>query len=104
MGRAFPQEKVAERVYRIAGRSVNTTWTYRIEPPDRYAYDLAFPNGSTIRFENRYAPAGEGTRVRTTVDLALRRVPAFIARWIVRRSFDRSDREDLAYARQRMRP
>ena len=100
MGRTFPREKVVERAYRIGGRSVKTTWNYRIEPPDRYAYEVTLQNGSIIRFENRYAPAAEGTLVKTTVEISLKRIPSFVARWVVRRSLDRSDREDLAYARR----
>ena len=43
LGLTFPREKVVERAYRIGGRSLTTTWDYRIEPPDRYAYDVTFP-------------------------------------------------------------
>jgi len=100
LGLTFPREKVVERAYRIGGRSLTTTWDYRIEPPDRYAYDVTFPNGSTIRFDNRYTPAAGGTLVKTTAEISLKRMPSFAARWIVRRSLDRSDREDLAYARR----
>ena len=99
-GRTFPREKVVERAYRIGGRSVKTTWNYRIEPPDRYAYEVTLQNGSIIRFENRYARAAEGTLVKTTVEISLKWIPSFIARWVVRRSLDRSDREDLVYARR----
>jgi len=103
MGRTFPREKVVERAYRIGGRSVTTTWNYRIEPPDRYAYDVTFPNGSTIRFDNRYASAAGGTLVKTTAEISLKRIPPFVARWVVRRSLDRSDREDLAYSKRQIR-
>ena len=103
MGRTFPREKVVERAYRIGGRSVTTTWNYRIEPPDRYAYDVTFPNGSTIRFDNRYASAAGGTLVKTTAEFSLKRIPPFVARWVVRRSLDRSDREDLAYSKRQIR-
>jgi len=103
MGRTFPREKVVERAYRIGGRSVKTTWNYRIEPPDRYAYDVTFPNGSTIRFDNRYASAAGGTLVKTTAEFSLKRIPPFVARWVVRRSLDRSDREDLAYSKRQIR-
>ena len=103
MGRTFPREKVVERAYRIGGRSVTTTWNYRIEPPDRYGYDVTFPNGSTIRFDNRYASAAGGTLVKTTAEISLKRIPPFVARWVVRCSLDRSDREDLAYSKRQIR-
>ena len=103
MGRTFPREKVVERAYRIGGRSVTTTWNYRIEPPDRYGYDVTFPNGSTIRFDNRYASAAGGTLVKTTAEISLKRIPPFVACWVVRRSLDRSDREDLAYSKRQIR-
>src|SRR5437773_11673054 len=61
MGRTFPREKVVERAYRIGGRSVTTTWNYRIEPPDWYAYDVAFPNGSRMRCDISEAAAARGT-------------------------------------------
>ena len=77
LGLTFPREKVVERAYRIGGRSLTTTWDYRIEPPDRYAYDVTFPNGSTIRFDNRYTPAAGGTLVKTTAEISLKRMPLF---------------------------
>src|SRR6266699_1445831 len=48
-GQMFPQSKVAEREIRIMGRRFRTTWTYAIEPPLRFAYEIRFENGSTTR-------------------------------------------------------
>jgi hypothetical protein len=99
-GRSFPREKVAERVIRVGGRPQRTTWNYRIEPPIRYDYDFTFPNGSSMRFENRYSSAQGGTLVKTAAEISLKRVPSFLALRIVRRSLDRSDREDSEFAKR----
>lgn len=99
-GLSFPREKVAERVARFGTRLSTTRWTYRIEPPGRYAYEIAFPNGSVIRFDNTYSPAKGGTLVQTEGRLSIKRVPSFLASWFVKRSFNRSDFEDLAYAKK----
>src|SRR2546430_7214520 len=99
-GHIFPREKVAERVIRIGGRPSKSTWSYRIEPPDRYAYEVAFPNGSVLRVDNTYSPTKGGTLVKTNGEVSLKRVPSFLAVWIVKRSFNQSDREDLAYVKR----
>jgi hypothetical protein len=99
-GRSFPREKVAERTIQIGGRPTSTMWNYRIEPPSRYDYDFTFPNGSVMRFENRYSSTDGGTLVKTAAEISLKRVPSFFALRIVRRSLDRSDREDLAFAKR----
>lgn len=97
-GRSFPRVKVAERVIRIGRRPTKSTWTYRIEPPEHYGYEMALRNGSTLRLDNRYASTEGGTLIKTRVEISLKGVPSFLARWLVKRSFTRSDREDLAYA------
>ena len=99
-GRSFPREKVAERTIRVGGRSQKTTWIYRIEPPTRYDYEFTFPNGSVMKFENRYSAAGEETLVKTAAEISLKRVPSFVARSLVNRSLDQSDREDLDFAKR----
>lgn len=99
-GRSFPREKVVERVVKVAGRRSRTTWHYRIEPPQRYDYEAVFENGSRTLFENAYSAAAGGTLVRTTGEVSIRGVPSFLVMRIVRRSLDRSDEEDLAYARR----
>ncbi|MGI0149463.1 MAG: hypothetical protein ACREDF_08040, partial [Thermoplasmata archaeon] len=99
-GRSFPSVKIAERVVRIGGRASKTTWTYRIEPPVRYRYDIAFSNGSVTRFDNTYSSAKGGTLVQTTGAFSLKRVPSFLAAWLVERSLRESDDEDLAYAKK----
>jgi hypothetical protein len=99
-GRSFPREKVAERTIRIGGRPTKTMWNYRIEPPIRYNYDFTFPNRSIMRFENRYSSTDGGTLVKTAADISLKHVPSFLALRIVNRSLDRSDREDLDFAKR----
>ena len=99
-GLSFPREKVAERVVRVGGRPSGTTWHYRIEPPSVYAYRIEFENGALTNLENAYARADAGTHVSTKAELSIPRVPGFLATWLARRSLDRSDAEDLAYARK----
>lgn len=96
----FPREKIAERVIRIGLRRQKTTWVYRIEPPTRYRYEIAFANGSLTRFDNTYAATEGGTLVKTTAHVSIKRVPPSLARWLVGRSLNRSDEEDLAYAKR----
>jgi len=103
-GLTFPREKVAERVIRIGGRPTRSTWTYRIEPPIRYAYEVVFPNGSTLRVDNTYSSFEGATLVKTSGAVSLKRVPSFLAVWIVKRLFSRSDREDFGYAKRMNRP
>ena len=98
-GLSFPREKVAERVIRIGGRRTKSTWTYRIEPPNRYAYEVVFPNGSFLRVDNTYSSTMGATLVKTKGTVSLKHVPSFLAVWVVKRSFNQSDREDFAYAR-----
>src|SRR5438552_17124010 len=45
-GLSFPREKVAERVIGMGGRQTKSTWTYHIERPVGYAYEVVFANGS----------------------------------------------------------
>ena len=99
-GHSFPRDKVAERIIRIGGRASRTTWTYRIEPPIRYAYEISFPNGSIIRLDNTYSAADGGTLVKTVAEVSLRRVPSFLSIWLVKRSLKESEAEDLAYAKR----
>lgn len=68
-GLSFPREKVVERVIRVGIRRSKTTWTYRIDPPTRYQYEIAHPNGSLTRFDNTYSPFPQArTVVRGVVD------------------------------------
>lgn len=99
-GRLYPREKVAERVVKVGVRRARTTWRYRIDPPVRYLYDIAFENGSLTRLDNTYSPAEGGTLVRTLGEVSIKRVPSSIATWLVRRSLNRTEDEDLAYARK----
>lgn len=97
----FPREKVSERLVKVAGRPTRTTWSYRIEPPVRYAYETVFANGSVTRFDNAYALAEGGTLVTTVGEVSIKRVPGSLATWFVNRSLKRADDEDLAYARKK---
>jgi hypothetical protein len=97
-GLSYPRNKVTERVIRLGGRPSKSTWTYRIEPPNRYAYDVVFPNESTLRVDNTYSSTLGGTLVKTDGEVSLKRIPSFLALGIMKRSFSKSDREDLAYA------
>jgi len=99
-GLSFPREKVVERVIQLGIRRPKTTWIYRIEPPTRYRYEIAFPNGSLTRFDNHYSSAEGGTLVKTIGHLSIKRVPSSVALWLVKRSLNRSDEEDLAYAKR----
>ena len=99
-GLSFPREKLAERVVKIGGRSSRTTWRYWIEPPRRYAYEAAFENGSVIRFDNTYTEVETGTLVHTSANVSIKGVPSFLTRWLVNRSLNRTEDEDLAYARK----
>jgi hypothetical protein len=53
-----------------------------------------------MRFEDRYSSAQGGTLVKTAAEISLKRVPSFLALRIVRRSLDRSDREDSEFAKR----
>jgi hypothetical protein len=97
-GLRFPREKTAERVAKLGTRASHTMWRYTIEPPRRYSYEITFDNGSTAAFDNVYAPAQGGTLVKTAAELALKRVPGFLAKRVVNRSLDRGEEEDIAYA------
>ncbi len=100
----FPREKIAEREVRILGRRSRTTWTYAIEPPSRFAYEIRFGNGSTSRFDNAYAAVPTGTFVKTVGEISIKRVPTFLGIWATRRLRDRADEEDLAYAKRMEHP
>ena len=94
---SFPNVRVVDREIRVAGRSLRTTWTYRIHPPDEFNYEIRGVDGSLSTFENTYREVPGGVRVSTAADISLRRVPRFLAGWIIRRFLTRADREDLAY-------
>src|SRR6266542_3897340 len=94
-GQMFPQSKVAEREIRIMGRRFRTTWTYAIEPPLRFAYEIRFENGSTSRFSNAYAAVPQGTFVKTVGEVSMKGVPTFLGIWATRRLLNRADEEDL---------
>jgi hypothetical protein len=99
-GQSFPREKLAERDLKIGGRVTRTTWRYWIEPPRRYSYEVKFENGSVTRFDNTYEPTEGGTLVKTVGEISIRAVPSFLAAWFVKRSLNRTDNEDLAFARK----
>jgi hypothetical protein len=96
----FPRQKVAERLVEIGRRPTQTTWRYTIEPPSRYSYEVDFENGSRMWFDNTYGAAAAGTLVTTIGEVSIKRVPSLLAVRIAKRSLNRSDAEDLAYARR----
>ncbi len=96
----FPRERAAEREIRSMGRRFRTTWTYAIEPPLRFGYEIRFENGSTSRFDNIYAAVPRGTFVKTVGEVSIKGIPTFLGIWATRRLLNRADEEDLAYARK----
>lgn len=100
-GLTFPKEKASVRQAKLAGRPSTGTWNYRIEPPDRFGYEILLDNGSTARFDNTYAAAPGGTLVKTRAVISLKGVPDFLAAGAVRRALNRGEREDLAYAKSK---
>jgi len=95
----LPSRHVVDRVIRVAGRRVRDTWTYTIEPPTSFTYEIRSPEG-LVSTRNTYRQEGFGTRVLTEARLEFGRVPGFIQRRIGSRLLDRADTEDLAYLRQ----
>src|SRR3990172_2553585 len=94
----LPSRHVVDRVIRVAGRRVRDTWTYTIEPPTSFTYEIRSPEG-LVSTRNTYRQEGFGTRVLTEARLEFGRVPGFIQRRIGSRLLDRADTEDLAYLR-----
>ena len=94
----LPPEKVAEREIRLMARRFRTTWTYAIEPPLRFAYEVRFENGSTSRFRNAYAAVPRGTFVKTVGEVSMKGIPTSLGIWATRRLLNRADDEDLTYA------
>ena len=99
-GLQFPHTHVADREIRIAGRTLQNTWTYEIDPPHTFRYDVRGSEGFVSSFRNTYQGEGLGTRVVTMADLHIGRVPGFLQRRIARRLLTRADEEDLAYIRR----
>jgi len=99
-GLEFPNRHVAEREIRIAGRTLQNTWTYHIAPPHTFSYEIRGSAGFVSSFINSYREEGSGTRVVTEADLHIGRVPGFLQRRIARRLLTRADREDVTYVRR----
>ncbi|HKW43273.1 MAG TPA: hypothetical protein VJP06_03715 [Thermoplasmata archaeon] len=100
-GLQFPREKSAFREVRIAGRRTKATFLYRIEPPRRFGYEMQLQNGSMVQLDNAYSSARGGTHVKTITEVSIKGLPNRVATWVVARSLNRADREDLAYARSK---
>ncbi|HKZ63989.1 MAG TPA: hypothetical protein VJ400_06065 [Thermoplasmata archaeon] len=96
----LPSTHVVDRVIRVAGRTVRDTWTYRIEPPNAFAYEIRSPEGLVSIVRNTYREEGSGTCVVTDATLEFGRVPRFIQRRVGGSLLDRADAEDLAYLRR----
>src|SRR3972149_5037229 len=56
----LPSTHVVDRVIRVAGRTVRDTWTYRIEPPNAFAYEIRSPEGLVSIVRNTYRGEGAG--------------------------------------------
>lgn len=99
-GLTFPARHVVDRAIRIAGRTLENTWTYQITPPDAFDYRIRGSEGFVSSFHNTYREEGSSTRILTEADLHIGRVPAFLQRIVARRLLSRSDEEDMAYVRR----
>jgi len=99
-GLTFHTIRVVERDMDVAGRTRETTWTYRIRPLEEYSYRIAIADGSAIHVENSYADAGGDTRIASRITFSVGTIPDFLQRLIVRRVLNRADREDLVYFRK----
>ena len=93
----LPSRHVVDRVIRVAGRQVRDTWTYTIEPPTSFTYEIRSREGLASTVKNDYRQEGSGVRVRTDANLEFGRVPSFLQRRIGGRLLTRADDEDLAY-------
>jgi len=96
----LPSRHVVDRVIRVAGRTVRDTWTYQIEPPHSFAYEIRSPEGLVSTVRNTYHEEASGTRVVTDATLEFGRVPRFVQRRIGGGLLDRADAEDLAFLRR----
>ena len=99
-GLTFPTKHVVEREIRIARRTLRNTWTYRVEPPRVFSYQVRGVQGFVSTFDNTYRGEGAGTRVVTDAQVNIGRVPRFLQRRIAGRLLERADAEDLAYVRK----
>jgi hypothetical protein len=96
----LPSTHVADRVIQVAGRNVHDTWTYTIEPPTSFMYEIRSPKGLVSTVRNTYRQEGTGVRVLTDAHLEFGRVPGFIQRRVGGRLLERADEEDLAYLKR----
>src|SRR3990170_5628870 len=92
----LPSRHVVDRVIRVAGRRVRDTWTYTIEPPTSFTYEIRSPEGLVSTVRNTYRQEGFGTRVLTEARLEFGRVPGFIQRRIGGRPLGPGGTEDPA--------
>lgn len=93
----LPSKHVVDRVIRVAGRKVRDTWTYTLEPPTSFTYEIRSPEGLASRVRNTYREEDSVTRVLTDATLEFGRVPGFVQRKVGARLLERADTEDLAY-------
>src|SRR3990172_3752426 len=81
----LPSLHVVDRVIRVAGRRVRDTWTYMIEPPPSFTYEIRSPEGLVSTVRNTYRQEGSGTPVPTSPPLEFGRAPGLTQRRIARR-------------------
>ena len=93
--------RVHERVWRKYGRAFSVTTRYDLVPMERFRWEVTASTGGLAPgsyIENRYSDAGKDkTKITTRGELTLVGVSGFLQGWIVRRSLNQSDNEDLRY-------
>jgi hypothetical protein len=94
---------VLERRVQLLGKNYTTTMAVEMAPPEMYRWEIVASDrllGPGSYVENRYAEAGEGTKVSTTVEMTLKGVPGFLQSLVIRRNLSQADDEDLEYLRK----
>jgi hypothetical protein len=94
---------VLERKIRLLGKNYAVTMAVEMAPPEMYRWEIVASDGLLdpgSYIENRYAEAGEGTKVATTVQMTLKGVPRFLHSWLIKKNLSQADDEDLEYLRK----
>ena len=92
-----------ERKIRLLGKNYAVTMAVEMAPPEMYRWEIVASDGLLdpgSYIENRYAEAGEGTKVATTVQMTLKGVPRFLHSWLIKKNLSQADDEDLEYLRK----
>jgi len=95
---------IFERVVRNFGRTFSVTTKYDVTPMETFRWEITASTGGVAPgsyMENTYSDAGSGkTKLVTKGELTLRGVPGFLQGWIVRRTLNQWDNQDLGYLRR----